>query len=465
MPVFSPEQLAKWTRGTWTGSAPAPVSGFCQDSRALRAGEAFVCLRTDKRDGHDFLTAARKAGAAAALTGRKVAGEELPQLVTPDPLEALGMIARRHRETFAGPVIGVTGSCGKTSTKDLLALLLGGAESVLATSGNFNNLIGVPLTLTRLEPTRHRAAVIEAGINEPGEMAKLAAIIRPDHAVVTLVAAAHLEKLGSLENVAAEKALLPAAVPEGGWMALPVSCFRHRPFRELKARLLTVAAPESDREEIPPGTVVVHYRVESASGESRITLDSPDGGEETHAFRHLSRGMAANAALALALARRLGVGEEDVRARAEAWSPARFRGETRRVGPTRYFVDCYNANPAAMADSLEFFRESASPAPRVYVIGCMGELGAESERAHREIGRRLRLRPEDRACLTGVDVPALRAGLLEAGNRPEQIMEFHRIAEVAPLVEGHEGDVFLKGSRVYELETLVEPSQGKEAAC
>ena len=232
MSAFAPEKLATWTGGSWTRIPGGVLAGFNQDTRTLSAGQVFVALKTDRRDGHDFLNDAQKGGAVAALTGREVSGSTLPQLVTSDPLAAFQRIAREHRREFHGPVVGVTGSVGKTSTKDLLALLLGGSPDVLATEGNLNNFIGVPLTLTRLNPT-HRAAVVEAGISVRGEMAGLAEMIEPDHSVVTLVGPAHLEKLGSIENVAFEKSRLPAANRPGGLAVFPASCWAYEPFRAL----------------------------------------------------------------------------------------------------------------------------------------------------------------------------------------------------------------------------------------
>jgi UDP-N-acetylmuramoyl-tripeptide--D-alanyl-D-alanine ligase len=213
MPTFAPQILAAWTGGRWTRLPEAPLTGFSADSRQLRPGQAFVALKTGRRDGHGFLAEAGRAGAVAALVAAAQADAALPQLVVPDPLTALQAIAREHRRSFAGPVIGISGSAGKTSTKDLLARLLGGERGgVLATEGNLNNHLGVPLTLLRLDPRAHAFAVIEAGISAPGEMAALAAMIEPDAAVITLVAPAHLEALGGIEGVAREKALLPAAV-------------------------------------------------------------------------------------------------------------------------------------------------------------------------------------------------------------------------------------------------------------
>src|SRR4051812_45501053 len=222
MPTFDPNTLAAWTGGRWTHLPSADVTGFHFDTRALRTGEIFVAIRTEKRDGHDFLADAQKAGASAALVAKPNAALSLPQLVVPDPRAAFQAIAREHRRAFLGKVIGISGSAGKTSTKDLLALLLGGeACGVAATEGNLNNLLGVPLTLTRLDSSRHRFAVVEAGISVPGEMKTLADMIEPDVALIPLVAPAHTQELGGIEGVAREKALLPAAVRPAGVAIFP----------------------------------------------------------------------------------------------------------------------------------------------------------------------------------------------------------------------------------------------------
>ena len=204
MPDFAPALLAGWTGGRWTRQPQGSITGFSADTRQVRPGQMFVALKTDQRDGHQFLHAAAAAGAAAALVSQSDDSLSLPQLVVEKPLESFQVIAREHRRTFPGRVIGVTGSAGKTSTKDLLATLLG--ERVLATEGNLNNHIGVPLTLTRLDAAEHDYAVIEAGVSAPGEMAPLAEMISPDVAIVTLVAPAHLAGLGGLEGVRREKA-------------------------------------------------------------------------------------------------------------------------------------------------------------------------------------------------------------------------------------------------------------------
>lgn len=179
MHSFDPKDLALWTGGSWTGR-PVAATGFSVDSRRLSPGQAFVALRTGRRDGHDFLGAARQAGASFAVVARAVPGIPLAQLVVADPLAALQAVARGHRRSFRGTIVAITGSAGKTSTKELLSLLLGGDHAgVLATEANLNNQIGVALTLTRIDPASHRVAVVEAGISAPGEMATLAAMLSP----------------------------------------------------------------------------------------------------------------------------------------------------------------------------------------------------------------------------------------------------------------------------------------------
>ncbi len=451
MPTFAADKLATWTGGTWAPFPGTAITGFNQDTRTLSAGQAFVALKTDKRDGHDFLGEARARGAAAALVGRRVEGEALPQLVVADPLAAFQRIAREHRREFHGTVVGVTGSVGKTSTKDLLAALLGGPPAVLATEGNLNNHIGVPLTLTRLDVTHASAAVVEAGISGPGEMAPLADMIDPDHAIVTLVAAAHLAQLGTLEGVAAEKAALLQAVRPGGLQVFPVSCWAHPVFQRLERALVLV--PENEgmvRVTAPTRKFNVFHRPDR----TEIRFE----GRRTFVARRVSGGMAQNAALALALASELGVADVDLQARLESWQPSKWRGELRRSGEASVYCDFYNANPASMADAIDTFNATVgADLPRLYVIGCMEELGAAAAEYHRQLGRTLHLRRGDRLFALGDQAGALREGLLENGNDPAQVEVITGLAPVRERLAGFAGAVFLKGSRRYRLETILDP--------
>jgi UDP-N-acetylmuramoyl-tripeptide--D-alanyl-D-alanine ligase len=453
MPSFAPAYLATWTGGQWTSKPALPLAGFTQDTRQLRAGQVFVALRTDKRDGHDFLPTAMAAGASAALVSRPNPDLALPQLVVADPLQAFQAIAREHRRAFRGAVVGVTGSCGKTSTKNLLARLLGGEPLVLATEGNLNNHLGVPLTLTRLEQGGHESAVIEAGISGPGEMDVLAGMIEPDYGIVTLVAPAHTQELGGLPGVAREKAVLLQHVRPGGLSVFPKQCWDFHAFQDLPQQSI-VLVPEGQKASAPH-TATLGVRVSPTSTE--ITLS----GRRRFDFRRVSRGMAENAGLAIILASELGVTDDAIQRALDDWQPAKWRGEFRHDGQRLLYLDFYNANPASMIDALDSFA-SIVPAdePRLYVLGCMEELGIEAASYHRELGNRLRLRPQDRAYVIGGHAVDVVAGVADAGFSTENIEIVNTLAPVAARIAEFRGAIFMKGSRRYELEKALPAESG-----
>lgn len=473
MPDFAPELLATWTGGRWTATPAAALNGFAIDTRQLRAGQVFVAIQTAKRDGHDFLAAAQAAGASAALVARANTSLALPQLVVRDPLTAFQAIAREHRRRFNGRVVGISGSAGKTSTKNLLALLLGGDDpgsaasqkcsvirdtfdgAVLATEGNLNNHLGVPLTLTRLDPAVHRFAVIEAGIGGPGEMAPLAEMIEPDVALITLVAPAHTAELGGLDGVAREKAVLPAAVRPAGVAIFPRQCAEFAAFRALNVRQMVVERADALRPAEPPEDKV-YFTVTQRGEATAVALAYGAPPPLVFTFRRVSDGMAQNAALAICAALWLGVSKELIQARLGAWQPAKLRGEVRREDGRLLYLDCYNANPASMADALAAFYDLApAEEPRLFVLGGMEELGAETEAFHRALGRGLRLRAQDFLCAIGDQAAAVRAGALENGARAERIAVATKAEEVAARFAEWRGAVFVKGSRRYALEKIL----------
>ncbi len=447
MPTFTPQFLAEVAQGRWTRepAADAPVNGFTVDSRHLTPGQCFVALKTARRDGHAYVSAAHAAGAAAAIVSSADPSLELPQLVVADPLAAFQKIAAAHRRTFTGQVIGVTGSAGKTSTKELLAILLSASPGdVLATQGNLNNQLGVPLTLTRIDPDKHRFAVIEAGIGGPGEMAKLAAMIQPDHAVVTLIGPAHLAALGSLENIANEKCLMLAAAPETGLRLAPVGTMNYNAFRALSRYSVVVSDVVQTRDS------------------TRISLDATTTGADgklDFECRRLSEGMACNAAIALTVALRLGVTPEQAAKRLALWQPAALRGEHVYDHAGRWlYVDCYNANPASMLDALDVFVGMAPPdQPRLFIVGGMEELGKDTLTFHRNLGEGLRriIRPQDSA-LVIADNDIARS--VVEGAMIKSVVAIDSIGAIRARLEKHKGAVFIKGSRRYQLESLLLPN-------
>ena len=454
MPLFPPDRLAAWTNGRWTAHPAALIRGFKPDSRTLQPGQVFVALRTERRDGHDFLAAAAASGAVAALVARPAEPAELPQLVVGDPLAALQEIARLHRRAAGAKVVGVTGSAGKTSTKNLLARLLGEPPAVLATEGNLNNFLGVPLTLARLEPGTTRFAVVEAGINTPGEMRGLAQLIQPDHAIVTLVAPAHLERLGSVEVVAHEKSELLRWVAPGGLAVFPWEAWQYPSFQHVGAESCVAVPADVD---VPPAAERTHFlrfsSLHDAAG-TEIVLHT-GGVSRRFRLRRVSDGMARNAVLALLLASALGVPDETLQRRLAAWEPARLRGELRDMGARKVYLDCYNANPSSMADALAVFQQLAPPAlSRLYLLGGMEELGAAAADYHRRLGATLHLRDGDEVWTIGPHAGAVEQGLLAAGNGRSQVHIAAGLDDLREPLAAFHGAVFVKGSRRFQLETL-----------
>jgi UDP-N-acetylmuramoyl-tripeptide--D-alanyl-D-alanine ligase len=466
MPAFDPDTLAAWTGGRWSRVPTTAPIGFSADSRRLLPGQAFVALRTEKRDGHGYLGEAQKAGASAAIVAVEVKGVDLPQLVVADPLAALQAVARGHRREFQGTVIGITGSAGKTSTKELVAVLLGGeAAGVLATEGNLNNQIGVALTLCRLDPERHHFAVVEAGISAPGEMAKLAAMIEPDIAIVTLIGAAHLEELVNLESVAREKALLAASLRQGGVCIFPSSCEAYAAFRELPAASCLVVEPVGSSGDKGPARGRISF---SASHSGEITTIPVAYGPPPPVvvkLRRVTDGMSQNTAMAVCAAMRVGIPRKEIERRLLSWNPAPLRGEWRISDGRRLYLDCYNANPASMSDALASFNAVApSGEPHLLVIGCMEELGSDAQRYHVELGRSLKLRPGDHLAAVGGLAGAIRQGALEAGAEPGQIEVSDTIGPLSARLSAFRGSVFVKGSRRHQLEKAFASPEFAEAA-
>ena len=409
----------------------------------------FVAIKSHTRDGHDFVGEAKEQGATAALVSKLQPQVDLPQLVVADTEKALRELAIQQRIEFSGTAIGITGSCGKTSTKEMLALLLG--DGTLKTYGNFNNHLGVPLTLLRLRPD-HKQAVVEVGMNAPGEIASLARILQPNYSIITTVAPVHLEGVRSLQGVAEEKSELVKATKK--LSVLPVECFRFPAFASLKTPCLIVGKPEPGRE-YPASSRFIDFSFDQNPDSTDIVLRPKGGSVLSFTVGRTSNGMARNLVLSLALCLELGLDTHTLQSRLDEWQPSDMRCERDKLGELDLFIDCYNANPASMRDSLEYFN-STTPVetPRYYVIGGMKELGEYTEEYHRELGRSFKLRSNDRLYLTGDEVDGFLSGFRAAGREEEHVKVFKDPMEVVKELRHLEGAVFLKGSRSYALETI-----------
>jgi len=389
-------RLAQWANGDLVvrdvPAAPAAreallqrvVAGATLDSRALAPGMLFVPLPGSRVDGHAFLDEAFAKGAAAALCARAVhpsiAHLELgPLVLVDDVTAALQRLASRYREAWPGLVVGVTGSAGKTTTKELVAAAFATAAPTLRTEGNLNNHWGVPLTLLALRPS-HEVAIVEMAMSHPGEIAALAAIAAPAAAIVTNAGTAHLEGVGSLAGIAREKAALVHALDAGAPAFVGADSPRLlEAVRGAKAQVTTYGfAKDAD---------VRPSRWEDlGAGGSRLEVE---GFPPVH-LKLVGRHQAQNALAAFAVARHWRLEPRAVADALEAHRPLRGRMEVKRAGGATLLVDCYNANPDSTAAALATLAGWPGAARRLAVLGDMLELGATAARLHRETGALVR---------------------------------------------------------------------------
>ncbi len=440
--------LARTTGGRLTG-ADVAFQGISTDTRKLRAGELFVALSGPNFDGHAFLSAARSMGAAGALVGREVS-DALPQVVVDDPLAALGVYAKAWRLQFTAPLVALTGSNGKTTTKEMIASILGQRGPVLATRGNLNNHIGVPLTLLELEAT-HWAAVVEMGANHAGEIAYLASLAVPTVALVTNAGPSHLEGFGTIEGVAKAKGEIYQTLPQDGCAVINANDAYAPLWRELAEKHrqvefgVDVAADfqvaSSDIASGPDGDQT--FVVTCASGRHEIRLPLA-GRHNVH-----------NALAATAAATAAGASMTDV---VKGLSVARSVGGRLRAvnlaNGARVVDDTYNANPASLQAALMAFQAS-----RLWlVLGDMGELGPAGPALHRQSGEGARAAGVERLFSLGT----LSAHASEAFGAGAE--HFENISELTEHVVGllEPGvTVLVKGSRSMRMERVVAALQDR----
>ena len=422
------------------------VDGVSIDTRTLTPGQLFVPLRGGNTDGHRFLAEAFRRGAALAFCERErypewEGHEPGPLVLVEDATAALQRLARRFRDGWHGRLIGVTGSAGKTTTKDLVAAVLATAVPTLKTEGNLNNHWGVPLTLLRLRP-EHRFAVIEIAMNHPGEIAGLAAMARPEAAVITNAGSAHLEGLGSLEAIAREKASLAAAVPPGG----PVFAGADSPrlmaaLRGMKVRVVSYGF-----------AAAAAVRAEGLSDlgpeGSRFTV----AGFPTVHLKLVGRHQVQNALAALAVAREYAVDPAAAVAALAAQRSGKGRMEVRALRGATLLVDCYNANPESTRAALATLAGWPEATRRIAVLGDMLELGGDAPRLHRETGEAAR---DAEVWAVGTYAGEWAAGATRAGVTARRFADQAALAEALREALAPGVVVLIKASRGAGFDALV----------
>ena len=435
------------------GDVRGDASRVCTDTRENVPRSLFFALKGESADGHRFVRQAFEKGAAAAVVQRFVEDGGLPQLIVANPLEALGDLAAWYRSRFDVAVVGITGSVGKTSTKEMVAHSLAARLNVLLSEKNFNNEIGVPQTLFQLARP-HQVAVIEMGMRGPGQIARLAEIAAPRVGVVTNIGLSHVELLGSREEIAAAKAELLEALPADG-TAVINGDDDFAPFLSARSGGRVVTYGTSRQSDFR----ATHVRF-NESGESSFRINGKKVAIHAPGVHHV-----VNAAAACAVASAFGIGVEDVAAQLESYHPPAMRMETLQLpNGTTVLNDAYNAAPDSMRSALETLAVMAGGKRRaVAVLGDMKELGKESDEGHRYVGEQVAGRKVDLL----VTVGNLARGIAESAERTLGKRKVHSFASTETAAATipellKPGDIVLvKGSRAMAMERIVEAVKTK----
>lgn len=440
-------EIARYCSASVCGLDPnTEIREISTDTRTIRPGSLFVPLCGERFDGHDFIAQARAAGAAAVLSSR--GGDQPGTLYVADTLRALQDIAAAYRLRFDLKVTAVTGSVGKTTTKEMIAAVLSETGPTLKTEGNLNNLIGLPLSVLRLE-RKHRAAVFEMGMNHFGEIAQMTRIAAPDVAVISNIGVAHIEFLGSREGIRKAKLEILEGLRPGGCAVLngdePL-LWSLRDQLPCRAVWFGMNNPDCD---------VRAADIRSENNSTQFRLITPIG-EFAAGLPAVGSHNVSNALSAAAVG--LEYTQDGVRIAAglARFQNAAMRQNILEANGVTLIDDCYNANPDSMAAALEVLRTRTSRGKRIAVLGDMRELGAFSAEAHTWLGEAA-ARSADHILLTGTEVEhTLRSALLH-GKSPQEVRLFANCETLAEALLGlaEPGDVIvLKASRGMKLEQV-----------
>ena len=450
--MFTADQIAAITGGTVRGNAGATVVGVSTDSRTIEVGQLFVPLVGPRFDGHAYIPqVAGKGGKLFLAQPEWTACNQLPAgttaVVVSDTLRALGELASAHRAGYTLTVVGVTGSNGKTTTKEILASILEHTGPGLKTLGNLNNLIGLPQMLFQLLPA-HRWAVLEMGMSEPGEIDRLARIACPQVGIVTNAFPAHLESMGSIENVSRAKGELFLRLPAGGTAIYNAD-------DSLVAALPTPPGVDRRSFGLRGGDVTATDLTTYGLDGMEFTLRMAEERVPVR-FHGCGRHLLANALAAAAAAQAVGVDAATIRAGLEQFRPGDRRFATERLGDIILINDSYNANPASMEAALTTLAEVKGKARLFAALGDMLELGPDTAELHRQVGE-MAGKVAWRLYLMGEMTPHVADGARRGGIDPAEIIVGMSHGEIAAdiLRLSMPGDlVLVKGSRGMAMERV-----------
>lgn len=444
------------TKGTLiSGNRTDTIEGISIDTRSLVPGQLFFALMGEKSDGHDFIQQALSAGAAGLVISRAEAAATMAfkgaVILVDNTLNALQALAGSYRQLFRIPMVAVTGSVGKTTTKEILAGCLGIAHKTLKTPGNYNNEIGLPLTLLGLEPD-HGAAVVELAMRAPGEIASLAAIVRPTMAIITNIAPVHLETMGSMENIAKAKCEVLEYVPPGGFAVINGD-----------DRLLLEAAKRYNCRRFTFGyDEECDFQIlaaEIAGKGINLRLRMLDSAWSFH-FPIPATRLAPDAAAAIGAAYLLGQNIREIQAGLETYQPGTHRLNLIDLpGGGLIIDDTYNANPISMQAALEVCRDMSRGRRTVAVLGDMAELGEYESAGHQEVGRAAAGAGIDLLLTVGPRAVLIAEGARQAGMPGSRVTHYltkEECARVFGTLVTQQDVVLFKASRSMQLEELVD---------
>ncbi|MEW6726718.1 MAG: UDP-N-acetylmuramoyl-tripeptide--D-alanyl-D-alanine ligase [Bacillota bacterium] len=432
------------------GEPGLTLDSVSTDSRRIGGGELYVALRGLRFDGHDFVADAAVRGAAAVLIQRDVPlPGEVAAVRVEDTLPALQALARHNRRVCGVPAIAVTGSTGKTTAKDMIAAVLAVRFRVLATTGNFNNEIGVPLTLLELNE-KHQAAVVEMGMRGPGEIARLASIAEPHGAVITNVGETHIERLGSVENIARAKGEALDFIGKDGFALLNAdSPYLAEQAQRCRGRVRFFGTS--------PAAAIRLLAYQHADGGSRNVV-SVDGHEYRLELPVPGRHNAVNALAAIGAGLEMGMDFASIQQGLSRLQLSPMRQAIVDLGGVTVLNDAYNANPASMRAALAVLKEMAGTRPTVAVLGNMFELGERAQAAHYEVGEACAREGVGYLVTVGNLARETARGALENGMAEDRVRPCadneEALNALKELLKGHEF-VLVKGSRGMKMETVV----------
>ena len=441
-------EIKPWLSGAYL-TADASFDGVSTNSKTVQAGNLFIALRGERFDAHDFIDEVTAAGAAAVIVEKTPKNTKIPALVVPDTKVALQELGQSWRRKFSFPVVGVTGSNGKTTVKEMIAAILAaeyGDGNYLATRGNLNNDLGVPLTLLRAEAS-HKAAVIEMGMNHPGEIALLAAIAQPTIGLVNNAQREHLEFMHSVEAVAKENGAVISSLPPDGIAVFPAD--------DTYAPLWKANAKASGKRKIlsfglsGDASVTCIYQPTEIGSDMQVKV-----GDRSFPLRLSVFGAhnVRNALAAIACGLALGIRRNVIVRALEGFVPVSGRLQRKAAKNGAVVIDdTYNANPDSVRAAIDVLAQARSP--RVLVLGDMGEVGSEGRQFHTEIGAYARGRGIEHLFTLG-ELAIHTSGAFGARARHAKDME--ELKQAVSTITTAETTVLVKGSRFMKMERLVQ---------